>query len=94
MGHMIKRSFEVWKKKTQQKTPHILILLQIFSFSLTWNHMGAKMSKRYSYKSQPKAFRCLPNFLLNDPHKTTFEIFEILIIEMERFFRFFFVRSR
>ena len=48
-------------------------VLRIFSFSLTWDPMGAKISKRYSYKSQQKVF--------NYPYKTTFRIFEILKIE-------------
>ncbi len=38
---------DFWKKK-------------YFSFSLTWDDMGAKISKRYSsYKSQPKVFLSL-----------------------------------
>ncbi len=36
------------------------------------------MSKRYSYISQPKAFKLFPNFLPNGPHKPTIGIFEIL----------------
>ncbi len=45
--------------------------------------MGAKISKRYSsYKSQPKAFKLLLNFLSNGPHKTKFGIFDILKIEI------------
>ncbi len=44
--------------------------------------MGGKISKRYSYKSQPKAFKLFLNFLPNDPHRTTFGIFEILKIEI------------
>ncbi len=53
------------------------------SFSLTWDPMGAKISKRYSsYKSQPKAFKLFLNFLLNGPHKTAFGIFKILKIEI------------
>ncbi len=39
--------------------------------------MGAKISKRHSYKSQPKVFKLFLNFLPNGPHKTTFGIFEI-----------------
>ncbi len=39
-------------------------------------YMGAKISKRYSYKSQPKVFKLFLNFLPNGPHKTTFEISE------------------
>ncbi len=43
--------------------------------------MGAKISKRYSsYKSLPKVYKLVLNFLPNDPHKTTFGIFEILKI--------------
>ncbi len=52
---------------------------EYFSFSLTWDPMGAKLSKSYSScKSQPKAFKLFLNFLTNGPHKTTFGIFEIL----------------
>ncbi len=42
---------------------------EIFSFSLIWDPMGVKISKRYSYKSQPKAFKLFLNFLPNAPHK-------------------------
>ncbi len=59
-----------------------LIFLRIFSFSLTWDPMGAKISKRYSYKSQPKVFKLFLNFLPNGLPKTTFGIFEILKIEI------------
>ncbi len=47
-----------------------------FSFLLTWDRMGAKISKRYSssYKSQPKVFKLFLKFLPNGPHKTTFGI--------------------
>ncbi len=56
---------------------------EYLSFSLTWDSMGAKISKRYSfYKSQPKAFKLFLNFLPNGPHKKTFGIFEILKIEI------------
>ncbi len=37
--------------------------------------MGAKISKRYSYNSQPKVFKLFLNFLPNGSHKTTFGIF-------------------
>ena len=48
-----------------------------------------KSSKRYSlYKSQPKVFKVLLNFLNNGPDKNTFEIFEILKIEILFFFSF------
>ncbi len=40
--------------------------------------MGAKISKRYSYKSQPKVLKLFMNFPPNDPHKITLGIFEIL----------------
>ncbi len=50
---------------------------EYFSFSLTWDPIGAKISKRYSsYKSQPKGFKLSLNFLPNGPHNTTFGIFE------------------
>ncbi len=44
--------------------------------------MGAKISKRYSYKSQPNVFKLLLNFLPNGPHKTTYGSFEIFKIEI------------
>ncbi len=53
------------------------IFYEYFSFSLTWDRMGAKISKRYSYKSQPKVLKVYLNFLPNGPHKTTLGIFEI-----------------
>ena len=50
-----------------------------YSFSITWDPMGVKISKRYSsYKSQPKVFKLLVNFPLNGPHKTEFGNFEML----------------
>ncbi len=67
--------FEVLKKKKN------IFFYEYFSFSLTWDPMGAKISKRYSsssYKSQLKAFTLFLNFLPNGPHKNTFGIFEIL----------------
>ena len=48
--------------------------------------MGVNISKRYSYKSQPKTFKLFLNFLSNGPHKTTFGIFEILKISILIFF--------
>ncbi len=51
------------------------------SFLLTYDPMGAKISKSYvSYKSQPKVFKLFLNFLRTGRHKTTFGIFEILNI--------------
>ncbi len=66
------------------------IFYKYFSFSLTWDPMGAKISKRYSsYKSQPKVFKLFLNFLPNGPHKRMFGIFEILKIEiLTNFIRF------
>ncbi len=43
--------------------------------------MGAKLSKRVPYKSQPKVFKLL-NFLPSGPHKTTFGTFDIFKIEI------------
>ena len=63
---------------------------EYFSFSLTWDAMGANISKRYSsYKSQPKVFKLFLNFLPNGPHKTTFGIFEILSFWFLAIFRKF-----
>ena len=53
--------------------------LRICSFSLTWDPMGAKISKGYScYKPQAKCFKLFLNFLPTGPHKIVFGIFEIL----------------
>ncbi len=51
--------------------------LTIF-FSLKWDPMGVKISKRYSYKLQPNVFKLAPNFPLIGPHKIMLESFEIL----------------
>ncbi len=62
-------------------------IYEYFSFLLTWDPMGAKISKRYSsYKSQPKVFKLFLNFLPNGPHKTSFGIFEILSSDFYQFF--------
>ncbi len=62
---------------------------EYITFLLTWDPRGATISKRYSYKWQPKVFKLFLNFLPNDPHKTTFGIFEILKIEiLTNFIRF------
>ncbi len=51
---------------------------EFYSFSLTWDLMGAKISKRYSsYKSQPNVLKLVLNVSPNGPHKTTVWIFEI-----------------
>ncbi len=44
--------------------------------------MGAKMSKCYSYQSQPKVFKLFLNFLPNGPHKMMFGIFEIFSFQI------------
>ncbi len=44
--------------------------------------MGAKVSKRFPYKSPPKVFKILLNFLPDAPHKTAFGTSEILKIEI------------
>ncbi len=53
----------------------IQIVTIFFSFSLTWEPIGVKISKWYSYKSQPNVFRLVLNF---PPNKTTLGIFESL----------------
>ncbi len=70
-----------------------LLLLQIlakrfssFPWMLTWGPVRVEISKCYSYKSQPKVFKLLLNFLLNGPPKISFEIFEVLKIEILTFF--------
>ncbi len=66
----------------------IEILTICFSFSLTWDPMKVKISKRYSsYTSQPKVSKLLLNFPPNDPHKTTLGMFGTLSF---RFIRLFF----
>ncbi len=71
------------------KKKEIWIFYENFSFSLTWDPMEAKISKCYSYKSQPKVFKLFLNFLPNGLHKTAFGIFQILKIELlTNFIRF------
>ncbi len=41
--------------------------------------MGVKISKRYSYKLQPKVLKLGLNFPPNCPHKMTFGIFDFPI---------------
>ena len=54
---------------------------EFYSFSLTWDPMGAKISKRYSsYKPQPNVLKLALNFPPNGPHIITFGIFEILSV--------------
>ncbi len=48
------------------------MLYEYFSFSLTWDPMGTKTSKRYScLKSLLNPFKLVLNFLLSGPHKST-----------------------
>ena len=55
-------------------------ILTIFSFFLDMGPYGSKISKRYSYKSQPKVFKLLLIFFFQyDPHKTALGIFKIKI---------------
>ena len=65
------------------------IFYDYFSFSLTWDIMGAKMSKRYSSNNRSrKCSNFFFNFLHNGPHKITLGI-EILKIKIfTNFFRF------
>ncbi len=61
---------------------------EFYLFSLTWDPMGVKISKRYfSYKLQPRVLKLVLNFPPNVPHKTTVGIGEILSF---RFFTIFF----
>ncbi len=61
------------------KKKHFLILYEYFSFLLTWDPMGVKISKRYSsYKSQPKVLKLVLNFPPNGPNKILLGIFDIL----------------
>ncbi len=36
-----------------------------FSFSVTWDPMEVKISKRYSYKSQPNVLKTFPDFFFS-----------------------------
>ena len=51
---------------------------EFYSFPSTWDPMGVKISKRNSYKSEPKVLKLVLKFPPNGPHETTFGIFEIL----------------
>ena len=48
--------------------------------------MGAKISKCYSYRSQPEVFKLFLIFFPNGPDKTAIGIFEILKIEILIYF--------
>ncbi len=67
-----------------------LIFQDFFSFSLTWDPIGAQTSKRYSsLKSLLNHFNLFLNFLLSGSHKSTvldFWNFEFLIFK--NFFNF------
>ena len=56
----------------------IEISMNLIRFSLAWDPMGIKVSKCYSYKSQPNVFKLVLNFPPSGPHKMTLGIFEIL----------------
>ncbi len=74
--------FEFLKKKTNS------IFYEYFSFSLTWDPMGAKISKRYScLKSLLNLFKPFLIFLLGGPHQSTvfFLFFFIWIFEILSF---------
>ncbi len=58
------------------------IFYEYFSFSLTWDPMRAKISKRSPYKSQPKVFKLLLNFLPNSPHKITLGLLKIEMLKI------------
>ncbi len=77
---MRNRTFSEFLNKKKKKIRGIFFY-EHFSFSLTWDPVGAKTSKRIPYKPQPKVFKRL-NFLPNGPHKTTFGTFKIFKIEM------------
>ncbi len=64
---------------------------EFYSFSLTWDAMGAKITKRFSsYKSETNVLKLVLNFSPNGPHKTTFGVFEIFFFWVSDFYRFFF----
>ncbi len=49
---------------------------EFYSFSLTWDPMGVKVSKRYCPQIASKSFKILLNFPPNCPHKVTLGIFD------------------
>ena len=65
LGHMPRRFFLIMKKK-------MIFFYEYFSFSLTYDPMVAKTSKRYPFlKSLLNLFNLFLNFLLSGPHKST-----------------------
>ncbi len=81
LGHMLGQFL---KKKTSLR-------FFFFVFVNMWPD-GCKNFKMLllGNKPQPKVFKCLLNFLLNGAHKTTFQIFKILKIEiLMTFFKIF-----
>ncbi len=63
------------------------LLRFLFSFSLTWDPMGAKISKRYSSLISLLKFFKLLNFIPNRPHKST--VWDILNFANLKFNRLF-----
>ncbi len=71
-----------------EKKRHFLIFYEYFSFSLTWDPMGAKPSKRYSsLKKLLNLFKLLLNFLLSGAHKST--VLDFWNFEFRIFHEFF-----
>ncbi len=58
---------------SSQTTFGIFEILKI-EISLTWDSIGMKISKHYSYKLQLKVLKLVLNFSPNGPHKTPFGI--------------------
>ncbi len=59
---------------------YLEIFYEYLSFSLIRDPVRDNISKRFPYKSQPKVFELLLDFLPTGPHKTTFGTYEILMI--------------
>ena len=75
LGHMPRRFLNFWKKK---------IFYECFSFSLTWDPIGAKTSKRYSsLKSLLNPFKPFLNFFSVVLTKAVLNVwnFEFLIFQ-------------
>ncbi len=59
---------------------------EYFSFSVTWDPMGAKTSKRYSsLKSLLNPFKLFPNFLLIGPDKVVLDFWNLDFLIFQEF---------
>ncbi len=73
------KSTEIWVNS--HTVPCYAYINEFYSFSLTWDPMGAKISKCYSsYKSQSNVLKLLLNIPPNGPHKST--VFEFWNVDL------------